>query len=208
MKLRIIKLNIWRVLIFLIILLFILFFIINKTITPLFLNLAEVEVYNIINMSINQAVREEAEKVDYQDMIRYVFNEQGDVIMMQPDTRYINEFTTRVSLAVQRQLEELSRETVSIPLARVMGIDILGGYGPDLKIRIVPAGYSLPPQLEDSFSSAGINQTRHKIYLKLSTKVKLIIPFCSKAIDVTADIPVTEVVIVGQVPQVYVGNNQ
>lgn len=208
MKLRIIKLNLWRVLIFLIVLLFVLFFIINKTITPLFLNLAEVEVYNIINKAINQAVREEAEKVDYQDMIRYVYNEQGDVIMMQPDTRYINEFTTQVSLAVQRQLEELSRETVSIPLTRVLGIDILGGYGPDLKIRILPAGYSLPPKLEDSFSSAGINQTRHKIYLILSAKVKLIIPFCSKTIDVTADIPVTEVVIVGQVPQVYVGINQ
>ena len=128
--------------------------------------------------------------------------------MMQPDTRYINQFTSRVSLAVERKLEELGREHVTIPFSRIMGIEILGGYGPDSKIRIVPAGYSIPPQLEDSFSSAGINQTRHKIYLKLSAKFKLIIPFCSKDIDVTADIPVTEVVIVGQVPEVYVGINQ
>ncbi|NLM96712.1 MAG: sporulation protein YunB [Halanaerobiaceae bacterium] len=208
MKLRIIKLNFRRVLFFFFALLIILFFIINKTISPLFLNLAEVEVHKIINKSINQAVREEAEKIDYRDMMKYMFNEQGDIIMMQPDTRYINQFTSRVSLAVERKLEELGREHVTIPFSRIMGIEILGGYGPDLKIRIVPAGYSIPPQLEDSFSSAGINQTRHKIYLKLSAKFKLIIPFCSKDIDVTADIPVTEVVIVGQVPEVYVGINQ
>ena len=86
-------------------------------------------------------------------------------------------------------------------MTRILGIDILAAYGPELKMRIIPAGYTVPPRLVDSFSTAGINQTRHKIYLSLTAKVKLIVPFKSRTIDVHADVPVTEVVILGRVPR-------
>lgn len=208
MKINIKKLNIWKVLIFIIIFLFIVFFAIHKTITPIFFSLAEIEVNSIINKAINQAVAKEVDNINYQDIIEYVYNDQGDIVMIQPNTKYINNFTTNVSLSVQKNLQKLSRETVTIPLTRILGIDILAGYGPDMNIKIVPAGYALPPKLEDSFSSVGINQTRHKIYLNVAAKVKLIVPFNSKIIDVYADVPVTEVVILGRVPQIYVGMNQ
>ncbi|NLJ83800.1 MAG: sporulation protein YunB [Halanaerobiaceae bacterium] len=202
------KFNLWRIGIFFFLLLFLIFFLIHKTITPVFFNLAEVEVQNIINEVINQAVGREAEKLLYQDMVNYTYNEQGEIVFIQPNTAFINRFTTNLSLAIQKELQGISRETVTVPLSRILGIDILAAYGPELKMRIIPAGYTVPPRLVDSFSSAGINQTRHKIYLSLTAKVKLIVPFRSRTIDVQADIPVTEVVILGRVPQVYVGIDQ
>ncbi|HHU92825.1 MAG TPA: sporulation protein YunB [Halanaerobiaceae bacterium] len=208
MKAIFLKLNIWRILIAFVLLLLLLFFIIHRTITPVFFNLAEVEVQNIVNEVINQAVNREVEKLLYQDIVSYIYNEQGEIVLIQPNIGYINKFTTQLSLAIQKELQGISRETVSVPISRILGIDLLAAYGPELKMRIIPAGYTVPPRLVDSFSSAGINQTRHKIYLTLSARVKLIVPFKSRSIDVQADVPVTEVVILGRVPQVYVGMNQ
>ncbi|MGB4373297.1 MAG: sporulation protein YunB [Halanaerobiales bacterium] len=208
MKAIFLKLNIWRILIACVLLLLLLFFIIHRTITPVFFNLAEVEVQNIVNEVINQAVNREVEKLLYQDIVSYIYNEQGEIVLIQPNIGYINKFTTQLSLAIQKELQGISRETVSVPISRILGIDLLAAYGPELKMRIIPAGYTVPPRLVDSFSSAGINQTRHKIYLTLSARVKLIVPFKSRSIDVQADVPVTEVVILGRVPQVYVGMNQ
>ena len=208
MKAIFMKLNIWRILIAFVLLLLLLFFIIHRTITPVFFNLAEVEVQNIVNEVINQAVNREVEKLLYQDIVSYIYNEQGEIVLIQPNIGYINKFTTQLSLAIQKELQGISRETVSVPISRILGIDLLAAYGPELKMRIIPAGYTVPPRLVDSFSSAGINQTRHKIYLTLSARVKLIVPFKSRSIDVQADVPVTEVVILGRVPQVYVGMNQ
>ncbi|MFP4662020.1 MAG: sporulation protein YunB [Halanaerobiales bacterium] len=199
------KFRFWRVVLGFIILLLILFYCIHRTITPVFFNLAEVRVKNIANQAINQAVAKEVEDINYQDIINYVYNEQGEIVLMQPDIKYINTFTTSMSLAIQKELEKVSREVVKVPLTRILGIDILAAYGPDLDMQIVPAGYTVPPEVCDSFSSAGINQTRHKIYLRVAADFKMIVPFSSKDVEVTAEVPVTEVVILGRVPNVYLG---
>ena len=199
------KYKIWRVIILFVLILLIIFYIIHRALTPVLFNLAEVEVKHIANKAINQAVDIEAERISYQDMIKYIYNEQGDIVLMQPNLNYINKFTSRISLSIQEELEKTSRKTVKVPLARVLGIDILAAYGPELNLQVIPAGFTVPPEVNDSFSSAGINQTRHKIYLKVRTQLKLIVPFSSKDVEVMAEVPVTEVVILGRVPQVYVG---
>lgn len=53
---------------------------------------------------------------------------------------------------------------------------------------------------ESKFESAGINQTRHKIYLKVEAKVRAVVPFQNKEIDVYCEIPVAETIIVGKIP--------
>ncbi|AZO95713.1 sporulation protein YunB [Iocasia frigidifontis] len=198
--------SICKILIVFIILLLLFFIFLHNTITPIFFSLAEVEAVKIANSAINEAVDLGAEKVDYQDMIDYVYNKSGDaIVLMQPNTKNINKFTSSISLRIQEKLAEASQETVSVPLAQIFGIELLAGFGPKLEARIIPAGFTEPPKIKDSFTSAGINQTRHKIYLDVAAQIKLIVPFKSHSVDIHADIPVTEVVILGKVPQVYVG---
>jgi len=131
----------------------------------------------------------------------------GDIVLMQPNTREINKFSSRVSLRLQEKLEQVTRKKVAIPLLKILGLEIISALGPDLHARIIPIGFTNPPQVKDSFESAGINQTRHKIYLQIAVKMKLIIPFSNKITTVNADVPVVEVTILGDVPKVYVGLN-
>ena len=52
-----------------------------------------------------------------------------------------------------------------------------------------------------SFESAGINQTKHQIYLDVKTSVYSFLPGFRTTTDVETNILVAETVIVGAVPQ-------
>ncbi|MFW5981575.1 MAG: sporulation protein YunB [Halanaerobiaceae bacterium] len=200
--------SILKFIIILILILISIFFIIHRTLTPVFFSLAEVEAKKIANKIIQEEVEIHCEQVSYQDMIEYIYNDHGDIVMMQANIKYINNFNSRISLAVQKRLENISRETIQVPLTRILGIEVLAAYGPNLSMKMVPVAFTEPPKIIDSFSSAGINQTRHKLYINLKVQLKLLVPFSSKDIEVYADVPVTEVVIIGRVPQVYIGVDQ
>ena len=56
----------------------------------------------------------------------------------------------------------------------------------------------------DQFEAAGINQTRHKIYLNFDTSVRIVIPSKSGEAVVAAQMPLAESIIVGSVPDTFV----
>ena len=58
--------------------------------------------------------------------------------------------------------------------------------------------------LRSSFEGAGINQTRHKIYLSLRTTVRLVIPSGARQVSLGSQVLIAESIIVGEVPQSYV----
>ena len=60
---------------------------------------------------------------------------------------------------------------------------------------------------ETEFETAGINQTRHKIFLTLRATISLIVPTGSQLVDVTSKVPIVESIIVGEVPQSFVDVN-
>ena len=54
------------------------------------------------------------------------------------------------------------------------------------------------------FKQAGINQTIHRIYVKVDTKVQVIIPFSNKFVEIGSEVPIAETIIVGDVPDTYI----
>jgi len=59
--------------------------------------------------------------------------------------------------------------------------------------------------VSDSFNSVGINQVRDQIVLNIKTKVKVAIPFYDSDIVVPTVVPITESIIVGEVPKTWLG---
>ena len=194
-----------KFLLLLILIVLILYLFVRSTIVPVFYTLAEAEAVHIANEIISDVVDRQVEEIKYKDLITYEVNNNGDIILMQPNIREINKFSSSVSLNIQKKLQEVKKPEINIPLLKVFGFDMIAGLGPDVKARIVPIGFVHPPQIVDSFESAGINQTRHKIYLNVAVKLKLIVPMSQKVTTVNADLPIIEVTILGQVPEIYVG---
>lgn len=79
-------------------------------------------------------------------------------------------------------------------------------WGPSITVKMEPIG-RVVVTYESLFESAGINQTRHKILVNVKTNLKIILPLQSKEVEVVNQIPISDTVIVGEVPNSMWGGN-
>lgn len=82
------------------------------------------------------------------------------------------------------------------------GNSFLAGHGPEIKVKVIPAG-TVNTEFKTEFISAGINQTRHRVYLGVECNMRVIAPFATEDIIVENSVTVAETVLIGEVPEFY-----
>jgi sporulation protein YunB len=152
--------------------------------------------------TINKAVTNELKKdnVSYNDLVTVERNESGEVLAITTNMVKMNELKASVISSVQEQLSD-NHKDIGVPLGTLLGNDLLHGRGPNVPLRLTLSG-NVNADFKSSFESAGINQTKHQIYLNIHTSVYSFIPGFNTTTDVETNIPVAETIIVGEVPQV------
>lgn len=172
---------------------------------PTVYEIARIRAVKLATETINEAVQRKIVngQVRYNDLILLHKDNEGRIVLMQANTIKINQLASEVTLAVQKTLDDLKDQDLNIPLGQITGFYALANRGPGLKINIMPAG-TVRVDVKDQFESAGINQTRHSIYLQFETEVRIIVPLESGEAKVATRVPVAESIIVGQVPDTFV----
>ena len=143
------------------------------------------------------------EAVTYEDMMTVRTDGKGRVTMLQANAVRMNELATETALDAQRRLESAEARSIGIPLGAALGVPFLSALGPRVQVRMVPVS-AVSAAFSTEFESAGINQTRHKIYLSLHTTVRLVIPSGARQVSLGSQVLIAESIIVGEVPQSYV----
>ncbi len=161
---------------------------------------AQLRVIEIINQAVNEKVVHETE---YKDIVYVHKDDDGRIVMIQANTVILNQIMSKTITAVIEGLNMLEEEKVTVPLGQITGIMFLSGSGPKIEVRIIPSK-QLSVAVKDRFEQAGINQTRHQIYLKIDSRIKIAVPFMAKEINVSTTVPMAETIIVGEVPETYV----
>ncbi len=153
---------------------------------------------------IHEAVRDVMEEaVTYEDMMTVQTDREGRVTMLQANAVRMNELATVTALEAQSKLESAEAQSIAIPLGAALGVPFLSALGPRIRVHIVPVS-AVSAAFSTEFESAGINQTRHKIYLSLRTTVRLVIPSGARQVSLGSQVLIAESIIVGEVPQSYV----
>ncbi|GAF24835.1 hypothetical protein MTY_0163 [Moorella thermoacetica Y72] len=142
-------------------------------------------------------------QVSYNNLIQPGNSDGGQVVFMQADALGISRLQAAAQLAIQERLARLQGKTYYLPLGQILGLKLLAAYGPPVPLRFVPMG-TVKVNVGDTFESAGINQTCHRIYLQAESEVQVVAPFSREKVQVATTIPVAEAIIVGPVPQTYV----
>ena len=177
---------------------------IELTLQPVLHKICQSRITAMLTKMINQSVNQETEDITYSDLIMIKTNQQGQIILMQPNLQLINQLSSDITLQLQQFLDQRNKQLIKIPLLRIFGIEVLSQYSPKFTVRAVPYG-ATTTNIIDEFEAVGINQSRHKLYLQVKTNVKVITPLLGTDIGVLTQVPLSEAVIVGQVPEVYVG---
>ncbi len=178
---------------------------VDKMLRQTFFAIAEIKAVQVATEVLQETVKKEVleENMRYQDIIFVHKDSQGHVTLMEADTAKVNRVAAETALAVQKSLEELKWQTFAIPLGQVFGIPMIANYGPKIRYTILPAG-TVRVNVVDKFDSAGINQTKHSIYLHFTAHVQIVVPSKSGEAQVTAQVPLAESIIVGSVPSALV----
>lgn len=139
----------------------------------------------------------------YMNLVELKTDESGQITYLGADSVKMNALARDAAMELQEELEEYSSQKVALKLGAVLGIDMFAGSGPSIYITVHPIG-SITTEYISEFANAGINQTRHRVYLSVSTQLRVIMPTGSMAVTVRTQIAVSECIIVGRVPDSYV----
>ncbi|MBR6571468.1 MAG: sporulation protein YunB [Clostridia bacterium] len=179
----------------------------EQNLSQTMLDMAFARAYSMGVETLNRAVEQVTRNaVSYSDLIHTQVDEHGSVTMLRADTMLMNRLAAETALAAEEELNSTENQMIEIPLGAALGVRSLSGFGPPVKIQILPVG-AVHASFDTEFESAGINQTRHRVFLTLRATVSLIIPTGSQLVEVESTMPITESIIVGGVPDSFVDVN-
>lgn len=177
---------------------------VDTSLKPTMNAVAEVRVryyaVDIMNRAIKQVT---ASNDNIKSVVEVLTNADGSVKLVQTDSVEMNRLSTLVSQTAQDMLQELTEINISIPLGSIVSNGIFSGKGPNIIVNMVPAG-AVNTSFSTEFENAGINQTRHRVYLEVTAQVRMVAPLSGGAIEVKTVVPITEMIIVGDVPDTYI----
>lgn len=155
--------------------------------------------YKALNESVNEIMSGD---VCYDDLIHIVTDGEGKISMIQANSIIINLLCQKIVQCATIKLFDKVYEPLYIPVGAFTGITALSSWGPKISMNLVPYG-NVKCWFESSFAGAGINQTIHKIYLKVQSNITAVLPMNKIKRNNTVEVLVAESLIVGDIPDTY-----
>ena len=171
---------------------------------PLLESMATTRVSNTVNRIVFEAVNEaiESGEITYDQLISFEKDNDGRITAVHSNMAACNRLQVEILDIILARIDQVSARELSIPVGSLTGSALLAGRGPRIKVRMESVGSS-SARFENEFTSAGINQTNHRIVLHIDVSVASLLPGFTTATQVSNAVTVAETVIVGTVPDTY-----
>lgn len=188
------------ILIVLLIIINIVLFVFDRSIMPTLLAVADGEMRSKTAVIINNCIiKEFGNDFNYDEIIKVEKDNEGNIVMLKADTMKLNQIACDVALSSQNELKKMGQVGLELPISYVAKNNILSGVGPNITVKMQPIGY-IETRYISTFEGAGINQTRHRIFVEVKTKIRIILPSKNNEIEIVHQVPICETIIVGKIP--------
>ncbi len=177
-----------------------------KSISPIINELCVNEAKNIATKISNNEATMVMQKYTYEDFITITKDQSGNITMIQANTNTINSIASDIPVKILEDYEKDGNSTIEIYLGSILGLKIFSGTGPKIHAKIAHVG-NVDTTLKSEFTSQGINQTLHRIYLEVSANVSILTPYDVISSTITNQVLIAESIIVGNVPEAYYNLN-
>ena len=205
MRLRRLKRPFWVVMTFIIVIAVVLSFYIYSNIGSMVVELALAEATDVITLTVSDVIAEKIMdgEVNYSDLVSLQKDSEGNITALVTDMARMNYLQAEITRAILTKFRDTDVTRVQIPLGNLIGGTVLSGRGPAISVDILSVT-NVSSNFRNEFSSAGINQTRHRIIMEVEVTLGILLAgYRDKWDSVVTEIPVAETVIVGSVPNTY-----
>lgn len=176
---------------------------VSNQLMPTVLALSEAKAKYIATEIATDVVNQKLKDLNYNDLIFLQRDANEKITALQTDIVEMNKISAEIATAIQERMAGLDSMYVQVPLGNIFGNSFLSNRGPKITIKIIPYG-NIDVDFKTEFTSAGINQTRHKISIEIKSRMLVIVPLVKKGSEIVTRIPVAETVIVGEVPDSFI----
>ncbi|MBQ3115611.1 MAG: sporulation protein YunB [Clostridia bacterium] len=153
--------------------------------------------------AVNRAVLDSlSDGVKYTDVIEVEKNNDGEITLMTTNAVKVNALSREIVVQTADNLTKKLNAGIPIPILTFFGFSILSGYGGNVDLKTCSVT-GVTCEFFSKFTSVGINQTLHSIYIKVISNVSIEIPLDNKSVRCETDVLISEAVLVGKVPSVY-----
>lgn len=143
------------------------------------------------------------EKYNYSDLIKIRTDSSGNVGMIITDSYAVNKLATTAATKAYDYLTAEIDKGVEVPVGAFTGIRLISGFGAKVRMKVISVA-SVKCDFISEFAQAGINQTRHSLYLNINCIVNVVTKTKTETINDKITILVFDNLIVGKVPEVAV----
>ena len=140
--------------------------------------------------------------VRYSDLVHVERGADGDIQALTCDAVEINRIARETAYQAQALLQEMCDEGIAVPLGAFTGIEAWAGFGPEVHMEIIPVA-EVACRFVSGFESAGINQTKHSVYLEVVCEMSVVMPAKTHRFSAISQVLISESILVGEVPNVY-----
>lgn len=174
-----------------------------NSVSPTIVAFSEAKIKSLTTAAVNSAIFEVMlEPISYGDLVSIEKNADGEITLIAANSMIINKLARDMAQSTETYIEKMGEQDVKIPIGTLSGSPLLAGKGFKVTIRVLPLG-SVKCQFVSEFETAGINQTRHKIYLDVVATISIVLPTSQSIVKTNTPVLVSESIIVGKVPDTY-----
>lgn len=155
---------------------------------------------NVLDGTVNDMVDQLG--VRYGDMVNIERNADGTIAAITLNSTCINGYKADISDGCSDKLSNFTETVVPVPIGSIIGGSFFNGRGACIDVAATIYGFAVTDVISE-FHSAGINQTRHIIYLNVEASAHAYMGLCHLNESVDETIILVETIIVGQVPNSY-----
>ena len=203
--------------------------VIDRSITPHLMDIAEEKTIEFATRAINEAVKS-TEDMTFEDFIDIQTDQYGNITSvgwnssavnhalrtvteraeyflygmnvgqpLDPDDPNIEQFDFDGSV---RELPLRDPTVVEIPLGQVTGSTLLANLGPRIPVHFEIIG-SIQSDVIHNIREFGINATLVELYIPITAQIQVIIPFSTSVKEISTHVYLDSRVIMGDVPDFY-----
>lgn len=199
----------------------------NRKATPILLNYAELETRKLATVIINRAVSKQiASEISLDELIITHKNNNNEIESVDFNPYLVNKVLNSVTNTIQLNLKWLEEGKVDmielpegvtmdydkedlkkgiiyeIPVGAITKNSFLSNLGPKIPVKLNLIG-SVECGINTKVKDYGINNVVLEVSVNATVSEQVVLPFTSKVITISTDIPVAMKIIEGKVPEYY-----
>lgn len=205
------------------------FWLIDRGIRPVLMEIAELKTIEFATRTINSAVKS-TEQISFDDLMDIQYDNDGNVATLGWNAEAVNRalrsateraeyFLYGMNKGEQIDIDDPNLEpiefgdsvgdlaakdptVVEIPLGQATGNTVLANLGPKIPVHFEIVG-SLRSDVTHEVKEFGVNAALFEIYIPVTVNIQIVIPFSTMTQEVSTRVFIDSRVIMGDVPEFY-----